>query len=176
VVGSKRRRIIALFIFMQALLFGATTPIGTYSVMESTFGDTTFGVLGAGWRVPGDQLAFDQVFALAGALVVAALVWRGLPFAVYSTAALAALSVFFDLVFVAVEAVSFGPLALFFLILFPLPTVPPALIALPILVLSISVILDNQRAKPAQSPKELLVESNKAGRVDRVTERADPMV
>jgi hypothetical protein len=162
VVGSKRRKIIALFIFMQALLFGATTPIGTYSVMESTFGDTTFGLLGSGWRVPGDQLAFDQVFALAGAIVVAALVWRGLSFAVYSTAALAAMSVFFDLIFVAVEAVSFGPLALFFLILFPLPTVPPALIALPILILCISVIIDQRRATPAPPSKELLLESDKA--------------
>ena len=161
-VGKNRRRIIALFIFMQALLFGATTPIGTYSVMESTFGDTTFGLLGSGWRVPVDQLAFDQVFALAGALVVAALVWRGLPFAVYSTAALAAMSVFFDLIFVAVEAVSFGPLALFFLILFPLPTVPPALIALPILILCISVIIDDRRSRPAKPSPELLLESDKA--------------
>lgn len=162
VVGSKRRKIIALFIFMQALLFGATTPIGTYSVMASTFGDTTFGLMGSGWRVPDDQLAFDQVFALGGALVVAALVWRGLPFAVYSTAALSALSVLFDLIFVAVEAVSFGPLALFFLILFPLPTVPPALIALPTLILCISVIIDQRRATPAPASKELLLESDKA--------------
>src|SRR3979490_3405982 len=159
--GISRLRVIALFIFMQALLFGSTTPIGTYSVMSSTFGDTTLGILGSGWRVPGDQLAFDQVFALAGAIVVAALVWRGLPFAVYSTAALAAMSVVFDLIFVAVEAVSFGPLALFFLILFPLPTVPPALIALPILALSISVIIDQRRATPAKPSAELLLKSDK---------------
>src|SRR3979490_3388582 len=112
---------------MQALLFGSTTPIGTYSGLSSTFGDTTLGLLGSGWRVPDDQLAFDQVFALAGAIVVAVLVWRGLPFALY---------------FVVVEFVSFGPLALFFLLLFPLPTVPPALIAIPVLILSISVIRD----------------------------------
>ncbi|GAC1473196.1 MAG: hypothetical protein PVSMB3_07810 [Candidatus Dormibacteraceae bacterium] len=151
-VGKQRRRIIALFIFMQALLFGATTPLGTYSVLESTFGDTSLGVLGSGWRLPNDQLAFDQVFALAGALVVAALVWRGLPFAVYSTAALAALSVLFDLIFVAVQGVSFGPFALFFLILFPLPTVPPALIALPVLILCISVIRDERRARRKAAP------------------------
>ena len=150
--GTNRRRIIALFIFMQALLFGSTTPIGTYSVMASTFGDTTFGLLGSGWRVPDDQLAFDQVFALAGAIVVAVLVWRGLPFALYCVAALAALSVLFDLVFVVVEFVSFGPLALFFLLLFPLPTVPPALIAVPVLILSISVIRDMRRATPAVAP------------------------
>jgi hypothetical protein len=152
VAGAKRRKVIALFIFMQALLFGATTPIGTYSVLESTFGDTSHGLVGSGWRLPDDQLAFDQVFALAIALVVAALVWRGLPFAVYSTAALAALSVLFDVVFVAIEAVSFGPLALIFLLLFPLPTVPPALIAVPVLILTISVIVDDRRLKRAAAP------------------------
>jgi hypothetical protein len=158
VAGSKRRKLIALFIFMQALLFGATTPIGTYSIFESTFGDASLGIVGSGWRVPVDQLAFDQVFALAGALVVAALVWRGLPFAVYSTAALATMSVVFDIVFVAAEAISFGPLAFLFLIFFPLPTVPPALIAVPVLALCISVIIDERRrtssagTQPAQAP------------------------
>jgi hypothetical protein len=159
VAGPKRRKIIAAFIFMQALLFGATTPIGTYSVLESTFGDTSLGIVGSGWRVPADQLAFDQVFALAGAVVVAALVWRGLPFAVYSTAALAALSVLFDLVFVAAEAISYGPLAFLFLLFFPLPTVPPALIAIPVLAVSLSVILDDRRTRTAQAPKRLIFES-----------------
>ncbi|GAC1504217.1 MAG: hypothetical protein NVS1B3_00500 [Candidatus Dormibacteraceae bacterium] len=159
--GSRRRKVIALYIFLQALLFGATTPIGTYSVLESTFGDTSLGIVGAGWRVPGDQLAFDQVFALAGALIVGALVWRGLPFALYSTAALAAMSVLFDLVFVAAEAISFGPRALVFLLFFPLPTVPPALIAIPVLVLSLSVILDTRRATPAPADEGLLLEADK---------------
>src|SRR6202158_2595661 len=152
-VGQKRRRVIALFIFMQALLFGATTPIGTYSVFESTFGAASLGIVGSGWKVPGDQLAFDQVFALAAALVVAALVWRGLPIAVYSTAALAVMSGVFDVIFFAFEAVAFGPLAFLFLIFFPLPTVPPALLALPILVLSLSVIIDNRRATQKGAPQ-----------------------
>ena len=150
--GTNRRRAIALLIFAQALLFGSTTPVGTYSVMASTYGDTSLGILGPGWTIPNDQLAFDQVFALAGSVVVAVLVWRGLPFAVYCTAALAALSVLFDLIFVIVESLLFGPQALFFLVVFPLPTVPPALIAVPVLILSASVILDMRRAGPAPSP------------------------
>ena len=141
---------------MQALLFGATTPIGTYSVLESTFGDTTLGIIGSGWRLPAEQLAFDQVFALAGALVVAALVWRGLPFAVYSVAALAAMSVLFGLVFVAGETLAYGPYALFFLILFPLPTVPPALIALPTLIVAIWVIIDDRRLNRKAAPEPSL--------------------
>jgi hypothetical protein len=71
-------------------------------------------------------------------------------------AALAAISVLFDLIFIAVEFVAFGPLALYFLVVFPLPTVPPALIALPVLILSVSVILDDRhlkrKAAPAPSP------------------------
>jgi hypothetical protein len=172
-VGTKRRRIIALFIFMQALLFGATTPIGTYSVFESTFGDASLGIVGSGWKVPGDQLAFDQVFALLAAIVVAGLVWRGLPFAVYSTAALAVMSVVFDTIFVAFEAASFGPLAFLFLIFFPLPTVPPALLALPILVLSLSVIIDNRKLTRKAN---LSAEPGKAAGIDHVAERGGPMV
>lgn len=152
--GSKRRKVIALLIFLQALLFGSTTPIGTYT-LQFAFGDSTLGLLGPGWHATEGELALEQVFALAVAIIVGVLIWRGLPFALYCVAALAAISVLFDLIFIAVEFVMFGPLALFFLIVFPLPTVPPALIALPVLILSISVILEARRTRPA--PKELLL-------------------
>jgi hypothetical protein len=144
VPGPRRRKLIALLIFLQAVLFGSTTPIGTYT-LQFAFGDTVLGDLGPGWHSTEGQLAFQQVFALAVAIIVGVLVWRGLQFAVYSVAALAAISVLFDLVFIAVEFVMFGPLALFFLIVFPLPTVPPAAIALPVLILSMSVVLENWR-------------------------------
>ena len=161
VPGSKRRKAIALLIFLQALLFGSTTPIGTYT-LQFAFGDSTLGLLGPGWHATEGELALEQVFALAVALIVGVLIWRGLPFALYCVAALAAISVLFDVIFIAVEFVSFGMLALYFLVVFPLPTVPPALIALPVLILSVSVSLDIRRAKPAKPSKELLLESNKA--------------
>jgi hypothetical protein len=161
VPGSKRRKAIALLIFLQALLFGSTTPIGTYT-LQFAFGDSTLGLLGPGWHSTEGELALEQVFALAVALIVGVLIWRGLPFALYCVAALAAISVLFDVIFIAVEFVSFGMLALYFLVVFPLPTVPPALIALPVLILSVSVSLDIRRAKPAKPSKELLLESNKA--------------
>lgn len=155
VPGSKRRKAIALLIFLQALLFGSTTPIGTYT-LQFAFGDSTLGLLGPGWHSTEGELALEQVFALAVALIVGVLIWRGLPFALYCVAALAAISVLFDLIFVAVEFVAFGPLALYFLVVFPLPTVPPALIALPVLILCVSVIFDDRRLKrkaaPAPSP------------------------
>ena len=75
-------------------------------------------------------------------IVVAALVWRGLPFAIYSTAALAAISVIFDIGF-ALQFLLLGWPAILFLFFFPLPTVPPAVIAIPVLVLSLSLILSN---------------------------------
>jgi hypothetical protein len=151
VPGPNRRKIIALLIFLQAILFGSTTPIGTYT-LQFAFGDSTLRLLGPGWHSTEGELAFEQVFALAAAIVVGVLVWRGLPFAVYCVAALAAISVLFDLIFIAVEFVTFGPLALFFLIVFPLPTVPPAVIALPVLILCVSVILDNRRLKRKAAP------------------------
>ena len=149
--GSKRRKAIALLIFLQALLFGSTTPIGTYT-LQFAFGDSTLGLLGPGWHATEGELALQQVFALAVAIVVGILVWRGLPFALYCVAALAAISVLFDIIFISVEFVMFGPLALFFLVIFPLPTVPPAAIGIPVLILSVSVMLDMRRAAQASVP------------------------
>src|ERR1700682_3374053 len=144
--GTKRRRTIAILIFLQAILFGATTPIGNYSLIHFTTGNPTLsGVEGPGWRLSEGQLNFDQVFALAASIVVAALVWRGLPFAIYSTAALASISVIFNVGF-ALQFLLLGWPAILFLFFFPLPTVPPAVIAIPVLVLSITLILENRRA------------------------------
>ena len=92
------------------------------------------------------------VAPLALAEITAALSWRGLPFAVYCVAALAAISVLFDIIFITVEFVMFGPLALFFLVIFPLPTVPPAAIGIPVLILSLSVILEMRRSVRASAP------------------------
>lgn len=146
--GSRRRKVIAVLIFLQALLFGSTTPIGTYT-LQFAFGNSSLGVLGPGWHSTEGELALEQVFALAVAIIVGVLIWRGLLFALYCVAALAALSVLFDVVFITVEFVTHGPLALFFLVIFPLPTVPPAAIGIPVLALSLSVIRDMRRAAPA---------------------------
>ena len=150
--GTKRRRAVAILIFLQAILFGATTPIGNYSLIHFTTGNPTLsGIEGPGWRLSEGQLSFDQVFALAVSIVVAALVWRGLPFAIYSTAALAAMSVVFDVGF-ALQFLLLGWPAIVFLFFFPLPTVPPAVIAIPVLLLSLSLVLDNRRREvPAQT-------------------------
>lgn len=150
--GTKRRRAVAILIFLQAILFGATTPIGNYSLIHFTTGNPTLsGVEGPGWRLSEGQLNFDQVFALAASIIVAALVWRGLPFAIYSTAALAAISVVFDVGF-AMQFLLLGWPAILFLFFFPLPTVPPAVIAIPVLLLALSLILDNRRVgAPAQT-------------------------
>src|ERR1700694_3892155 len=102
--GSKRRKVSAALIFLQALLFGSTTPVGTYT-RESAFGKDPVGHLGPGWHATEGELALEQVFALAVAIIVGILIWRGLPFVLYCVAALAALSVLFDVVFITVEFV-----------------------------------------------------------------------
>src|SRR5260370_41951669 len=78
--GSKRLKAIAILIFVQAILFGVTTPIGNYSLLQFIAKDPTFGGgSGSGWQLNQGELNFDQVFGLAVAVVVGVLVWRGLP-------------------------------------------------------------------------------------------------
>jgi hypothetical protein len=90
------------------------------------------------------------VFGLAVAIVVAVLVWRGLPFAVYSTAALAALGALYGLIYTGAELLVVGPRALSFLLFFPLPTVPPSAIAIPVLFLALAVIIHNRNVARGQ--------------------------
>ena len=151
--GSKRRKVIAALIFLQAILFGSTTPVGTYT-LQFAFGQGAVGRLGPGWHSTEGELALQQVFALAVAIIIGVLIWRGLPFALYCVAALAAISVVFDLIYIASEFVAYGPIALLFLIIFPLPTVPPAAIGLPVLILCLSVMADMRRAARATMPAE----------------------
>jgi hypothetical protein len=154
--GSKRRKAIAILIFLQAILFGSTTPIGNYSLLSFIAADPTFAkVSGPGWQLNQGELNFDQVFGLAVAIVVGVLVWRGLPFAVYSTAALAALGALYGLVYTGAEFLVVGPKALTFLFFFPLPTVPPAAITIPVLLIALSVIADNRSVARSQAGEPL---------------------
>lgn len=149
VPGSKRRRVVAILIFAQAVLFGSTTPIGNYALLQVAARDPTFGSLqGPGWVVNEGQLGLDQVFALAVAIIVGILIWRGLPFAIYSTAALAAMSVVYSVVYAVLEFMSVGPRALLVLLFFPLPTVPPGVIAIPVFILLLAVIREMRRVTP----------------------------
>src|SRR5260370_3038066 len=115
--GWKRRKAIAILIFLQAILFGVTTPIGNYSLLQFIAKDPTFGgVSGPGWQLNQGELNFDQVFGLAVAIVVAVLGWRGLAFAVYSTAALAPLGALYGLIYTGAELLVVGPRPLSFLL------------------------------------------------------------
>src|SRR3981081_3275761 len=93
--GSKRRKVIAILIFLQAILFGSTPPVGTYT-LAFAFGKGAVGNLGPGWHGTEGDLAIQQVFALAVAIIVGVLIGRGVPFALYCVAALAAISVVFQ--------------------------------------------------------------------------------
>jgi hypothetical protein len=152
-LGSKRRKVIGILVFVQAILFGSTTPIGNYSLIQWVAQDPTFGSLqGPGWRLTEGQLGFDQVFALAAAIIVGILVWRGLPFAIYSTAALAAISVVYSVSYTILEFMAVGPRALSFLLFFPLPTVPPGVIAIPVFILTLTVMA-GMRRDASQKPE-----------------------
>jgi hypothetical protein len=89
------------------------------------------------------------------AIVVGVLVWRGLPIAIYSTAALAALGALYGLIYTGAELLVVGPRALSFLFFFPLPTVPPTAIAIPVLVLALAVIIHNRNVALGQRREPL---------------------
>src|ERR1700687_6048803 len=161
--GSKRRKAIAILIFLQAILFGSTTPIGNYSLLQFIAADPTFGkVTGPGWQLNQGELNFDQVFGLAVAIVVGVLVWRGLPFAIYSTAALAALGALYGLGYTGAEVLVVGRPATSLLFFFPLPTVPPSAITIPVLLLALSVIADNRSLARGQARAPLPANSGRA--------------
>ena len=94
---------------------------------------------------------------MAVAIIVGVLVWRGLPLAVDSAAAFAALGALCGVVYTALKLLVVGPRAVFFLFFFPLPTVPPSGIAIPALLLSPAVIVENRSIARGPRRKALSV-------------------
>jgi hypothetical protein len=76
--------------------------------------------------------------------VLAVSTLRGSRSALYATAVVAALSTLIDVGLAAIELFWFGPLAFLYLLFFPLPSVPLGVIAIPVLVLSMSLIRDKR--------------------------------
>jgi hypothetical protein len=98
------------------------------------------------------QLAIEQAAIVAVATSLGVFVWRGLPFAPNSVAVLAALSTLVDLGFAVIVGLWIGPLSILYLLFYPLSTVPPGIIAIPILILSLAVIAESRRGNAAPAP------------------------
>jgi hypothetical protein len=134
--GSKRRWAIAALLFVQAVLFGWGCMV-TASFIVTRSGDPNLsGQL---------QLGIEQAAGSAVTGVLAVFILRGSRRALYATAAVATISFLIDLALATILLVWIGPLAILYLLFFPLPTVPLGVVAVSVLILSLSLIAQNRR-------------------------------
>jgi len=144
------KRLIRGVVLLPWVIPTALSTLGWWWMFNSLYSVVNWTGIATGLMdPPGPNWLGQRYYAMAAVITVN--IWRGLPFALYCVAALAAISVLFDIIFITVEFVMFGPLALFFLVIFPLPTVPPAAIGIPVLILSLSVILEMRRSVRASA-------------------------
>ena len=134
--GSKRRKAIAVLLFAQAVLFGWGLVV-TVAFLVSRTGDQNL--------VNQLELAIEQAAGFAISALLAVLNWRGSRPALYGTAVFSGISLLIDLALAAIELMWAGPYALIFLLFFPLPSVPIGVVAIPVFVLSLTLIRDARR-------------------------------
>ena len=136
--GSKRRKAIAVLLFAQAALFGWGLVV-TVAFLVSRTGDQNL--------VNQLELAIEQAAGFAISALLAVLNWRGSQPALYGTAVFSGISLLIDLGLAAIELMWAGPYALVFLLFFPLPSVPIGIVAIPVLILSLTLIRDARRQR-----------------------------
>jgi hypothetical protein len=134
--GSKRRKAIAVLLFAQAALFGWGLVV-TVAFLVSRTGDQNL--------VNQLELAIEQAAGFAVSALLAVLNWRGSRPALYGTAVFSGISLLIDLALAAIELMWAGPYALIFLLFFPLPSVPIGVVAIPVLILSLTLIREERR-------------------------------
>jgi hypothetical protein len=86
------------------------------------------------------QLGIKQGAGFAVCAVLAVFNWRGSRRALYATAVISAVSSLVDLGLATILFVWVGPLAFLYLLFYPLPYVPLGVVAIPVVILSLSVI------------------------------------
>jgi hypothetical protein len=144
--GSKRRKAIAGLLVVQAALFGWGAVLTALFLITRTGDPNLASQL---------QLGIQQGVAFVVTAVLAVFILRGSRSALYATAVVAALSTLIDVGLAGIELFWVGPLAFLYLLLFPLPSIPLGAIAIPVLVLSMSVIRDKRlpmHNEPTRAP------------------------
>jgi hypothetical protein len=136
--GSKRRKAIAVLLFAQAALFGWGLVVTVAFLMSRTGDQDLLAQL---------ELAIEQAAGFAVSALLAVLNWRGSRPALYGTAVFSGISLLIDLGLAAIELMWAGPYALIFLLFFPLPSVPIGIVAIPVLILSLTLIRDARRQR-----------------------------
>jgi len=141
----KRRQAIAVLLWLQSAMFGWGCIIAV-----SIF------VSGPGHPELPNQLvvAIEEAAGVAVTALLAVFTLRGSRPALYATSVFALVSSLFGLAFAALEAIWIGPLALLYLLFYPLPHVPLGAVAIPVLILSLSVIREMQGAARASVPAQ----------------------
>jgi hypothetical protein len=134
--GSKRRKAIAVLLFAQAALFGWGLVV-TVGFFMSRTGDQTL--------LTHLELAIEQAAGFAVSALLAVLNWRGSRPALYGTAVFSGISLLIDVALAAIELMWAGPYALVFLLFFPLPSVPIGVVAIPVFILSLTLIRQERR-------------------------------
>jgi hypothetical protein len=134
--GSKRRKAISVLLFAQAALFGWGLVVTVAFLLSRTGDQNLFNQL---------ELSIEQAAGFAVSGLLAVLNWRGSRPALYGTAVFSGISLLIDLALAAIELMWAGPYALIFLLFFPLPSVPIGVVAIPVFMLSLTVIREVRR-------------------------------
>jgi hypothetical protein len=138
--GSKRRKAIAVLLFAQAALFGWGLVVTVQFLMSRTGDQNLVNQL---------ELAIEQAAGFAVSALLAVLNWRGSRPALYGTAVFSGISLLIDLALAAIELMWAGPYALIFLLFFPLPSVPIGVVAIPVFILSLTLVWPTKSAAAA---------------------------
>jgi len=135
--GYKRRQAIAVLLWLQSAMFGWGCIIAV-----SIF------VSGPGHPELPNQLvlAIEEAAGVAVTALLAVFTLRGSGPALYATSVFALVSSLIGLAFAALEALWIGPLALLYLLFYPLPHVPIGAVAISVLILSLNLIAEDRRA------------------------------
>jgi hypothetical protein len=141
--GAKRRKAIAALLFAQAALFGWGCLL-TLGFLVTRTGDPRL--------LNQLQLWIEQGGGFAAAGLLAVFILRGSRLALYGTVALGAISSLLDLGLAVIVAFWAGPLALTYVFFFSLPSVPSGVVAIPVLILSLSLFIEDRRLRQATVP------------------------
>jgi len=129
--GSRRRTAIAVLWFAQAALFGWGAVVTALFLLTRT-GDPNL--------INQILLAIEQAAGFATCTLLAIFTLSGSRAALYGSMVIAGLSVLIELGFAGIAVFGVGPFAFLYLLFVPLPNAPIGAVAIPVLVLSLTLL------------------------------------
>ena len=140
---SKGLKAVAALLVVQSAMFGSGCLVAVVMLLS-----------GPGHpELPNQlQVAIEAAAGSAVSALLAALSLRESRPALYATAVLAGISSLINLGLFAIELLWTGPVALLYLLFYPLPNVPLGAVAIPVLILALNLIAEDRRHKPVSTP------------------------